>query len=138
MAKNNRLNLYISTLCMMFSTASYANECTLAEQPTTDESKKYIQCLDKEIASLERSQQTWINKLTLDLGKIQDDTGNTQLMPIFKRSIKSQNRFLEDSCRWRYLHKMPNATQAAIVYKRCEIAILEQHIEVLKQPLKLF
>ncbi|MCQ8877012.1 hypothetical protein NQT69_03040 [Pseudoalteromonas shioyasakiensis] len=136
MAKNNRLTMYLSALCIMFSGASVADECTLAEQSTTDDTKKYIQCLDKDIAALERSQQTWINKLTLDLAKIQEDTGNTQLLPIFKRSIKSQTRFLEDSCRWRYLQKMPNATQAAIVYKRCEIRVLQQHLEVLKQPLK--
>lgn len=136
MAKNKRLNRYLSALCIVFIGVSQANECNLAEQPTTNETKKYIQCLDIEIASLERSQQTWINKLTLDLAKIQEDTGNTQLLPIFKRSIKSQTRFLEDSCRWRYLQKMPNATQAAIVYKRCEIRVLQQHLEVLKQPLK--
>jgi hypothetical protein len=136
MAKNKSLNIYISALGMLFSASTIANECTHIDRPTPSDSKKYIQCLDKEIALLQRNQQTWLNKLRLDLSKIEEDTGNTQLLPIFNRSVKSQNKFLEDSCRWRYLHKMPNATHAAIVYKLCEIRILEQYIDVLKQPLK--
>jgi len=136
MAKNKRLNIYITALATLLSTSAIANECTIIERPTPSDSKKYIQCLDKEIALLQRNQQIWLNKLRLDLSKIQEDTGNTQLLPIFNRSVKSQIRFLEDSCRWRYLHKMPNATNAAIVYKLCEIRILDQYIDVLKQPLK--
>lgn len=136
MAKNKSLNTYITALSLLLSTSALANECTLIDRPTPSESKKYIQCLDKEIALLQRNQQTWLNKLRLDLSKIEEDTGNTQLLPIFNRSVKSQHKFLEDSCRWRYLHKMPNATKAAIVYKLCEIRILDQYIDVLKQPLK--
>ena len=136
MIKNSRLTT-ISALLLALSTTTFAAEeqCTVVEQATPDEAKKYIQCLDKQIETLTRIQQTWINKITLDLNKIQEDTGNSQLLPIFKRSIINYQKYLEDSCKWRYLHKVPNATQAAIVYKRCELRILEQHITVLKQPI---
>ena len=136
MIKNSRLTT-ISALLLALSTTTFAVEeqCTVVEQATPDEAKKYIQCLDKQIESLTRIQQTWINKITLDLNKIQEDSGNTQLLPIFKRSIISHDKYVEDSCKWRYLHKVPNATQAAIVYKRCELRMLEQHITVLKQPI---
>lgn len=135
MVKNKRLSISC-TLLILFSVSTQAAEsCSLVDQATPDEAKSYLQCLDRQIASLTRIQQTWVNKITLDLNKIEEETGNTQLLPIFKRSITSQNKYLEDSCKWRYLQKVPNGTQAAIVYKRCEIQILEQHIEVLKQPI---
>jgi predicted component of viral defense system (DUF524 family) len=110
-------------------------QCTLNGN-TPAETKQYIRCLDKVIEDLEREQKMWVNKLTLDLEKIKEDTGNSQLLPIFLRSVKNQASYQEDSCRWRYLQKMPNATKAAITYKQCEIAILNQHLNVLKQPLK--
>jgi len=123
-------------LLLLSATAHATEQCNLVAQASPDEAKKYIQCLDKQIENLTRIQQTWVNKITLDLSKIEEETGNTQLLPIFKRSMTSQNKYLEDSCKWRYLQKVPNGTQSAIVYKRCEIRILEQHIEVLKQPIK--
>ncbi|CAM3697894.1 MULTISPECIES: hypothetical protein [Pseudoalteromonas] len=134
----NKLVLTGMALLLMFNAAKTlaAEPCSLVDQATPDEAKSYIQCLDKQLETLTRIQQTWINKITLDLNKIEEDTGNTQLLPIFKRSITSQKKYLEDSCKWRYLQKVPNAIQAAIVYKRCELQILEQHITVLKRPLK--
>lgn len=135
MIKNNR-RLVSCTLLLLLSATTQADEpCSLVDQATPDEAKSYLQCLDKQIANLTRIQQTWVNKITLDLNNIEAETGNTQLLPIFKRSITSQSKYLEDSCKWRYLQKIPNGTQAAIVYKRCELRILEQHIAVLKQPI---
>lgn len=137
MIKNNKLSISCCTLLLLLSvTTQAAEQCSLVAQATPDEAKSYIQCLDRQIENLTRIQQTWVNKITLDLNTIEEETGNTQLLPIFKRSMASQNKYLEDSCKWRYLQKVPNATQAAMVYKRCEIRILEQHIEVLKQPIK--
>lgn len=135
MIKNNSLTVLCALMLLFTKSAFSMDECTLEDKATTNEAKKYIQCLDRHIANLKRTQTMWINKLNLDLEKIQEDTGNTQLLPIFTRSLASQTRFLEDSCRWRYLQKMPNATQAAIVYKRCEILLLDQYITNLKQPL---
>lgn len=137
MVKNNILAAVISTLLLLQCSATLAaEECILAEQSTPNDAKDYIQCLDRKINGLTRQQQSWVNKITSDLKTIEEETGNTQMLPIFKRSIVSQSKYLKDSCKWRYLQKMPNGTQAAINYKRCEIKILEQHIEVLKQPLK--
>ncbi|KPH59668.1 hypothetical protein AMS58_17095 [Pseudoalteromonas porphyrae] len=135
MIKNNSLTLLCALILLFTENALSMDDCILDDKATTNEAKKYIQCLDRNIANLKRTQKTWINKLNLDLEKIQEDTGNTQLLPIFTRSLTSHTRFLEDSCRWRYLQKMPNATQAAIVYKRCEILLLDQYIATLKQPL---
>ena len=136
MIKNKRLSISCTLLILLSAPIQADEQCNLAAQATPDEAKSYLQCLDKQIESLTRIQQTWVNKIALDLNKIEEETGNTQLLPIFKRSITSQNKYLEDSCKWRYLQKVPNGTQAAIVYKRCEIRILEQHIEVLRQPIK--
>ena len=124
-------------LIVLFTSKSHAmakQNCELTSN-NTDESKRYIQCIDQIIADLYREQKMWINKLKMDLEKIKENTGNSQLLPIFNRSIKSQERYLEDSCRWRYLQKMPNSTKAAIVYKQCEIEILKNHVQVLQRPL---
>lgn len=134
MIKNNVCTLAGLTLALSFSVQA-EQACQLTGS-STQANKNYIQCLDQNIAELEREQTIWINKLTLDLNKFAQDTGNTQLLPIFKRSLKEQQRYQEDSCRWRYLHKMPNNTKAAITYKLCEIDIIKHHIEVLKRPLK--
>ncbi|RJF36521.1 MULTISPECIES: hypothetical protein [Pseudoalteromonas] len=122
-------------LCAGSAHAQAEQSCELTSN-NTDETKRYIQCLDQVIADLHRDQKMWINKLTMDLEKIKEDSGNSQLLPIFNRSVKNQERYLEDSCRWRYLQKMPNGTKAAIVYKQCEIEILKNHIQVLQRPLK--
>ncbi|WP_392343631.1 hypothetical protein [Pseudoalteromonas prydzensis] len=135
MIKNKRLSISCTLLILLSAPIQADEQCNLAAQATPDEAKSYLQCLDKQIESLTRIQQTWVNKITLDLNKIEEETGNTQLLSIFKRSITSQNKYLDDSCKWRYLQKVPNGTQAAIVYKRCELRILEQHIAVLKQPI---
>lgn len=125
-------------LCLpliVLSSFSQANSCEIAVNATPKQAKSYLRCLDDQITSLHRTQTMWINKLKLDLNKLEQETGNTQLRPIFERSLTRQTQFLEDSCRWRYLHKMPNATKAAIAYKQCEITILEQHLAILKQPI---
>ncbi|MBQ4849831.1 hypothetical protein [Pseudoalteromonas sp. MMG012] len=96
--------------------------------------KNYIICLDGNIANLERTRKTWITKLRLDMNLIEQDTGNSQLLPIVERSFIRQDKYIEDSCRWRYLHQMPNATKAAIIYKKCKIRMLQRHIEDLKLP----
>ncbi|MBE0386536.1 hypothetical protein PLUTE_a3955 [Pseudoalteromonas luteoviolacea DSM 6061] len=89
-------------------------------------------CLDSNIELLERDRQAWINKLIMDTEELEKDTGNTQLMPIIKRSLLSQSRYMEDSCKWRYLKELPNSTSAAKVYKRCKISFLQHHTTELK------
>ncbi len=135
----NKTSIFVKSIFLgLITTASQAQAeqaCELASNHT-DDTKRYIQCLDQVIADLQRDQKMWVNKLTMDLEKIKEDTGNSQLLPIFNRSIKNQERYLEDSCRWRYLQKMPNGTSAAIAYKQCEIEILKNHVNVLQQPLK--
>ncbi|WP_404340379.1 hypothetical protein [Pseudoalteromonas mariniglutinosa] len=138
MTRNNYLSLFacLSIATSLLSTQSYADQqCQLADN-SIDASKSYIQCLDLVLDKLYRQQKIWQNKITMDLERIEQDTGNTQLLPIFQRSITNHMRYLEDSCRWRYLQKMPNSTAAAITYKQCEINILQQHIAVLNKPIK--
>ena len=123
MIKNKTSILVKGSFLALIASASQAQAeqtCELASN-NTDDTKRYIQCLDQVIADIE---------------KIKEDTGNNQLLPIFNRSIKNQERNLEDSCRWRYLQKMPNGTKAAIAYKQCEIEILKNHVQVLQRPLK--
>ena len=63
-----------------------------------------------------------VNKLVLDTKKYEEDTGNTQILPIMKRSFSHQEGYMEDSCRWRYLLSMPNATRSAIAYKTAKLS----------------
>lgn len=109
MIKNKTLRCSLPLLLLSTFSYAHANECTLKDSATPSESKNYIRCLDGQISALHRTQTMWINKLTLDLNKLEQETGNTQLLPIFKRSLTSQNQFVEANCRWRYLHEMPNA-----------------------------
>jgi len=134
MIKNKKFFLLGLPLIAM-SNFSQANSCEVPPTANPTQAKDYLRCLDEQITSLQRTQSMWVNKLKLDLNKLEQKTGNSQLRPIFERSLTRQTQFLEDSCRWRYLHKMPNATKAAIAYKQCEITILEQHLTLLKQPI---
>jgi len=137
MIKNRPSLISSSALISLLALSSHAiadQNCVLKGNHP-DETKHYIQCLDQTIEDLQRDHKMWVNKLTMDIEKIKEETGNSQLLPIFQRSLKNQERYLEDSCRWRYLQKMPNATTAAIIYKHCEIEILENHIKVLQRPL---
>ncbi|HCV05493.1 hypothetical protein AAEU31_18370 [Pseudoalteromonas sp. SSMSWG5] len=139
MIKNKQFTITLTLCAALVTLASQASQaphdCQLTSN-NTEETKRYIQCLDQVISDLQRDQKMWVNKLTMDIEKIKEDTGNSQLLPIFKRSLVNQERYLEDSCRWRYLNEMPNATKAAITYKLCEINILGNHLNILKQPLK--
>ena len=54
---------------------------------------------------------------------------------LFKRSVDNHQKYIEASCQWRYILKLPNASQAAIDYKLCELALIEQFTQVLKKPL---
>ncbi|TMN33030.1 hypothetical protein [Pseudoalteromonas sp. S2755] len=118
-------------------------DCTKYESTHPEKAKKFLMCLDSNINLLERHRQTWITKLLLDTKKYQADTGNTQILPIMERAFRNQEEYMEDSCRWRYLLDMPNATRSATAYKNCKIAFLKAHIielkssKVLKEDLNL-
>lgn len=129
----------ISLLILFVSSHTYANLDILKDcEPMADthpsRAKNYIVCLDSNIKNLERTRKTWITKIKLDIDLIEQDTGNSQLLPIVERSFTRQDNYIEDSCRWRYLHQMPNATKAAITYKKCKIRMLKRHIEDLQLP----
>lgn len=107
-------------------------DCKKHESSHPEKAKKFLMCLDSNINLLERHRQTWITKLLLDTKKYQSDTGNTQILPIMERALRNQEEYMEDSCRWRYLLDMPNATRSATAYKNCKIAFLKAHIIELK------
>ncbi|CCQ11762.1 putative orphan protein [Pseudoalteromonas luteoviolacea B = ATCC 29581] len=133
-----RSNLFI--IPVLFGYISFAQaieglkDCEPLYSDHPEKAKKYVQCLDLNIELLKTTEQTWFQKLLLDIQKIQEDTGNTQLLPIIQRSARNQSNYLDDTCRWRYLHKMPNPTKAAIAFKRCEITLRKQNIETLMMP----
>ncbi|WP_152085673.1 hypothetical protein [Pseudoalteromonas sp. A25] len=130
----------VSFVCLLpFSAIVNASEITLTDCSSLEsyhpiDSKTYIQCLDSNLDMLRRHQQSWINKLLHDIEIIKEQTGNTQLMPIIKRSIVYHEQYAEDSCKWRYLHSLPNSTKATVAYKKCSIRLLRKHIEDLQQP----
>ncbi len=109
-------------------------DCSTLESYHPIDSKVYIQCLDSNLDMLRRYQQSWINKLLHDIEIIQEQTGNTQLMPIIKRAVVYQEQYMEDTCKWRYLYTLPNSIKASIVHKKCSIRMLRRHIEDLQVP----
>ena len=122
-----------SVLCFN-SLASPLKECVLEEGTHPSKAKAYLICLDETITTLEKRRKMWVNKLYLDMEKMEQETGNSQLLPIIKRSINSKNKYIEESCRWRYIHNMPNVAKSASEYKTCKIRLLVRHIEDLKLP----
>lgn len=123
--------------CLLLSFESMASSlktCTLEEGPHPSKAKSYLVCLDENISSLEKIRNMWINKIYLDMENMEQETGNSQLLPIIKRSIQTQNKYIEESCRWRYIHNMPNVAKSAGEYKICKIRLLKRHIEDLKLP----
>ncbi|MDW7549918.1 hypothetical protein HUZ36_01565 [Pseudoalteromonas sp. McH1-7] len=107
-------------------------DCSKHESSHPEKAKKFLMCLDSNINLLERHRQTWITKLLLDTKKYQADTGNTQILPIMERALRNHEEYMEDSCRWRYLLDMPNATRSATAYKQCKITLLKAHISELQ------
>lgn len=130
---NNLLYLLVLTSAPSFAVDNLI-DCKPLASEHPEKAKKYVACLDQNIEMLKSAEQTWYQKLLLDIEKIQEDTGNTQLLPIIKRSVSNQRNYLDDTCRWRYLHKMPNPTKAAIAYKECEISLRQKNLDVLKMP----
>ncbi|NOU50984.1 hypothetical protein HG263_10615 [Pseudoalteromonas sp. JBTF-M23] len=110
------------------------SDCSSVESYHPVESKVYIKCLDSNIDMLRRHQQSWINKLLHDIGLVQEQTGNTQLMPIIKRSIVYHEQYAEDTCKWRYLYTLPNSIKASVAHKKCTMRLLRKHIEDLQHP----
>lgn len=137
MIKNNYLLHHIVALFLLgFSSFSFsAQVCSLPENATPNVAKRYIQCLDSEINKIEQVQATWILKRKFELTKIEEETGNTQVLPLFMRSISNHEKYIKSSCQWRYILKSPNGTAAAISYKLCEIELMKQFTDVLKIPL---
>jgi len=123
-----------ASICLSWVVNAYElKECTPIQSNAPAEARHFIKCLDSNIETLERERVIWINKIVMDMEALELDTGNTQLLPIIRRSLKHQDNYIEDSCRWRYLHKMPNSTKAAIAYKQCKIRLYQRHVEDLKQ-----
>ncbi|MAD90965.1 MAG: hypothetical protein CMK64_14785 [Pseudoalteromonas sp.] len=123
---------FILPFTSLLTNAYELKECPPIQGNSPAEARQFIKCLDGNIETLERERVIWINKIVMDMEILEQDTGNTQLLPIIRRSLKHQDNYIEDSCRWRYLHKMPNSTKAAIAYKNCKIRLYERHIEDLK------
>ncbi|MDK1289916.1 hypothetical protein [Pseudoalteromonas umbrosa] len=115
-----------------FARTEALRDCSHLESDHPQKAKKYLMCLDGNIELLERNRQTWVNKLVMDTEELEKNTGNTQLMPIIQRSITNQSRYMDDSCKWRYLKELPNSTRAAKVFKRCKISFLQLHIKELQ------
>ncbi|WP_372771164.1 hypothetical protein [Pseudoalteromonas sp.] len=91
-----------------------------------------LQCLDQAIIDHKRTRQTWLTKLEKQVEIKQNNTGNTQLFLSFQRSKNSFDSYISDNCQWRYLNELPNTQQAALKYKRCELNVIEQQINMLK------
>ncbi|MEC8327404.1 MAG: hypothetical protein VX100_15160 [Pseudomonadota bacterium] len=91
-----------------------------------------LQCLDQAIIDHKRTRQTWLTKLEKEVEIKQNNTGNTQLFLSFQRSKNSFDSYISDNCQWRYLNELPNSEQAALKYKRCELAVIDQQITILK------
>lgn len=134
MIKNSLLLVFASFLTLS-SNVSAQVQCTLDNNATPSQTKRYTQCLDTQINQAKYNQGTWVQKRKYELTKLEEQSGNTQVLMLFNRSINNHQKYIEASCQWRYILKLPNASQAAIDYKLCELALIEQFTRVLKQPL---
>ncbi|WP_338365851.1 hypothetical protein [uncultured Pseudoalteromonas sp.] len=134
MIKNSLLLVFTSFLTLS-SNVSAQTQCTLDNNATPSQTKRYTQCLDTQINQAKYNQGTWVQKRKYELTKLEEQSGNTQVLILFNRSINNHQKYIEASCQWRYILKLPNASQAAIDYKLCELALIEQFTRVLKQPL---
>ena len=123
-------SIVCATLAIIGSASVSAFDDGCHDEKTTN--PRYIRCLENKIAAQARITATYVNKITLDLEKKQSETGNVQLLRVFKRSEQEFDKYLEDSCRWRYLNLLPDTIAAAITYKRCELQLRQFHIEALK------
>ena len=131
----NSLLITLTSLLALGANASAKTQCTLEQNATPSQTKRYTQCLDTQINQAKYSQGTWIQKRKYELTKLEEQSGNTQILMLFKRSVDNHQKYIEASCQWRYILKLPNASQAAIDYKLCELALIEQFTQVLKNPL---
>ena len=116
MKKNNYILCFTLALLFSWAVPSVAAplECTLEKNALQD---------------------SWIQKRTFELSALESETGNTQILSLFKLSINAKDNYIQRSCQWRYMLKQPNAQQAVVTYKECEIAMTEQFIQQLKTAL---
>lgn len=136
MKKNSTHTTLFALLILLISVNVNANDaCQLTDKPTMNESKRYIQCLDTQLDKAKQEQGTWVQKRKYELVQSEEATGNTQVLQLFMRSIKNNEKYIESACQWRYILQLPNAKAAAISYKHCEIQLVNQFTESLKQPL---
>ncbi|KTD97806.1 MULTISPECIES: hypothetical protein [unclassified Pseudoalteromonas] len=136
MTKNSTHTTLFALLILLISVNVNANDaCQLPDKPTMNESKRYIQCLDTQLDKAKQEQGTWVQKRKYELVQSEEATGNTQVLQLFMRSIKNNEKYIESACQWRYILQLPNAKAAAISYKHCEIQLVNQFTESLKQPL---
>ena len=131
----NSLLITLASLLALSANASVQAQCTLEQNATPSQTKRYTQCLDTQINQAKYNQGTWVQKRKYELTKLEEQSGNTQILMLFKRSVDNHQKYIEASCQWRYILKLPNASQAAIDYKLCELALIEQFTQVLKKPL---
>ena len=131
----NSLLITLASLLALSGNANAQDQCTLEQNATPSQTKRYTQCLDTQINQAKYNQGTWVQKRKYELTKLEEQSGNTQILMLFKRSVDNHQKYIEASCQWRYLLKLPNASQAAIDYKLCELALIEQFTQVLKKPL---
>ncbi|MCP4058592.1 MULTISPECIES: hypothetical protein [unclassified Pseudoalteromonas] len=131
----NSLLITLASLLALSANVSAQAQCTLEQSATPSQTKRYTQCLDTQINQAKYNQGTWVQKRKYELTKLEEQSGNTQILMLFKRSVDNHQKYIEASCQWRYILKLPNASQAAIDYKLCELALIEQFTQVLKKPL---
>ena len=137
MKKNNYILCFTLALLFSWAVPSVAAplECTLEKNALTEQIKAYTQCLDAKLNRVQQEQDSWIQKRTFELSALESETGNTQILSLFKLSINAKDNYIQRSCQWRYMLKQPNAQQAVVTYKECEIAMTEQFIQQLKTAL---
>ncbi|WP_372761510.1 hypothetical protein [Pseudoalteromonas sp.] len=136
MKKNNLLLALIHLVLLLTAASSFAKaRCELPPEANQITIKRYLQCLDSTLNNAKQLQASWIEKRRYELAKRERETGDSQILQLFTNSITSHNKYVAKSCQWRYLLHLPNAVNAAINYKRCEIQLVEQFTASLKQPL---
>jgi len=137
MKKSNYILCFSLSLLFLWAQQSIAaaQECTLQNNALPEQIKDYTQCLDAKLNKVQQQQDSWIQKRTFELAELESETGNTYILSLFKQSLNAKDKYIQKSCQWRYMLKQPNAPEAVVTYKECEIAMTEQFIQQLKMGL---
>lgn len=133
-AKNNLrftiLLTFIFTLLTSTQLAYANNKNSSASCLKLENTMLQAPCLSKIKTKVEKELTLWHNNHIFNLTDLEKSTGRSDLLIVFKRSMKDFVDYRESHCRWQYLNT-PSTEQALITYQHCFIQLTQQRVDLL-------